>query len=539
MIRAALLGTLLLGCASRSFPPPSPDRAQVVVELAAEPKAGLRWIPEGAGTPYPTLPDPAFERVDYRRLPDIAVVLRGPGLDEPGPALRAATLAAGHAGFDHTLVLLAPGGVLRLANRRSAPLTLFAAGAGGEGFDVTVPAGATAEATLAAPGRYEVHCGWAAEHRDPALRVHQVIHAGDAVTGQTLGDAAAASEALRAAAAAAGAGRFEARLAGERHPVRSEPLGGAGVGFQLKSLDRELAPLHRLLRQVGLAGAVALVLGAAAAWGMAWLVIRRLQRLKQATLRVRSGDFETRVGARGRDEVALLGRAFDDMVVGLKALGLYTDPALARHILDRSRLMGEEGLRTEGTVFFCDLEGFTSVAESLPAEELIRQLEEYFTLVGRVVAEEGGYLDKFIGDSVMAWWGPPFLEEPDHAARALRAAWRCRAGAAELRERWAAGGRPLLRQRVGIATGEVIVGNLGSATKKNFTVIGDRVNVASRLEGANKRYGTEILVDGETARCAGPLFRLREIDRIQVPGRQEAVHVFELIGVGEEAEVSR
>jgi adenylate cyclase len=370
--------------------------------------------------------------------------------------------------------------------------------------------------------------------------VHQVLYAGDAVTGQTLGDPAAAAQALHAMATSAGAEHLEARLAGERHLIRSEPLAASGVGFlALKSLDHELQPLHRLLRRVGLAAAVALVLGAAAAYGMAWLVIRRLQQLKQATLRVRSGDFETRVGMRGRDEVALLGQAFNDMVVGLKALGLYTDPALARHILDRSGLLGEQGLRTEGTVFFCDLEGFTSVAESLPAEELIRQLEEYFTLVGRVVAEEGGYLDKFIGDSVMAWWGPPFLEERDHAARALRAAWRCRAGAAELRERWAAEGRPPLRQRIGIATGEVIVGNLGSATKKNFTVIGDRVNVASRLEGANKRYGTEILVDGGTAESAGPGFQLREIDRIQVPGRQEAVQVFELVGVAEGAEARR
>jgi hypothetical protein len=96
--------------------------------------------------------------------------LRGPGLDDQGPAPRAATLAAGRSGFDHALVLLAPGGLLKLANRRSAPLTLFAAGAGGEGFDVTVPAGGTAEARLAAPGRYEVHC-----EEDPALEAEVLV----------------------------------------------------------------------------------------------------------------------------------------------------------------------------------------------------------------------------------------------------------------------------------------------------------------------------------------------------------------------------
>ena len=130
----------------------------------------------------------------------------------------------------------------------------------------------------------------------------------------------------------------------------------------------------------------------------------------------------------------------------------------------------------------------------------------------------------------------PFVKDDQFANRAVRAALRAHEACAELRVGWARTGKPLFFQRIGLATGEVVVGNIGSKTKKNFTVIGDSVNLASRLEGANKLYGTDILLDGVTAARVGDEFLLREIDRVRVVGKREPVTVFEPLGIA--AEVS-
>jgi adenylate cyclase len=150
--------------------------------------------------------------------------------------------------------------------------------------------------------------------------------------------------------------------------------------------------------------------------------------------------------------------------------------------------------------------------------------------VARHVKEEGGYIDKFIGDSVMAFFGPPFIKEANFAGRACRAALAAAQAAAALRSTYARDGKPLFHQRMGIATGEIVVGNIGSSTKKNFTVIGDSVNVASRLEGMNKAYGTEILIDERTQELVRNELLAREIDRVSVRGKQKAVRIYELLG---------
>ena len=288
-----------------------------------------------------------------------------------------------------------------------------------------------------------------------------------------------------------------------------------------------------------LGGAGLAITGVLAALAAALLHIRRIERLRRATIRVREGDFDTRIEIRGRDELAELTRDFNDMVTGLQALGLYTDPVLAKRVLESGDHLHAEGRREEGAILFCDVEDFTPIAEKLRAEDLVAQLNELFRSLGRCMQEERGYLDKFIGDAVMAWWGPPFLDQGDGAARACRAALRAFAAAEELNRTWVAAGRPAFRLRFGIATGESVVGNLGSATKKNFTVIGDPVNLASRLEGANKIYGTRILVDERTAALAGPKFRLREVDRVRVKGRKGAVCVFELLATAAGADASQ
>jgi adenylate cyclase len=253
--------------------------------------------------------------------------------------------------------------------------------------------------------------------------------------------------------------------------------------------------------------------------------------LKDATVKIRAGDFETRVRIGGRDEVAKLGKAFNDMTSGLKALGLYTHETLAKSVLDNPALLGQSSVREEGSIFFSDIKGFTSIAEGMGAEAVTAQLNEYFAGLGRALRAQHGYVDKFIGDGIMAFWGPPFITEGDYAARACVAALHCLNACAELREQWRAHGKPLFFQRIGIATGEVVVGTIGTENKKNFTVIGDSVNLASRLEGANKLYGTEILVDERTSELARAEVLLREIDQILVVGKHEPVRVFEPVGL--------
>ena len=303
-----------------------------------------------------------------------------------------------------------------------------------------------------------------------------------------------------------------------------------------KNLDRELEPLVALRRDVGLAGAMLSVLGSIVAWVLAYSVIRKLRRIEAATVKVREGQFDTRVEISGRDELASLGKAFNAMTAGLKALGLYTHDSVARRVLDNPELAATTSRRETGTILFSDIKGFTPIAEKLSPEELTAQLNEYFTAIGRHVREQQGYVDKFIGDSLMAFWGPPFVKDDQFANRAVRAALRAHEACAELRVGWARSGKPLFFQRIGLATGEVVVGNIGSKTKKNFTVIGDSVNLASRLEGANKLYGTDILLDGVTAARVGDEFLLREVDRVRVVGKREPVTVFEPLGIA--AEVS-
>jgi HAMP domain-containing protein len=174
-----------------------------------------------------------------------------------------------------------------------------------------------------------------------------------------------------------------------------------------KSLDRELAPFVQLRRQVFLIGAGLGLLAAVVAYFGAWLVISKLRRLEDATKRIRQGAFDTRVKIGGRDELAKLGKAFNDMTTGLKALGMYTHETLAKNLLDNPELLGTTSTREEGSIFFSDIKGFTGISEGMEAEALTSQLNEYFAALGTKLKEERGYVDKFIGDSIMAFWARP------------------------------------------------------------------------------------------------------------------------------------
>ncbi len=216
-----------------------------------------------------------------------------------------------------------------------------------------------------------------------------------------------------------------------------------------------------------------------------------------------------------------------------------TSPELVEEMMRNPEVVRLGGKRVSATIFFADLGGFTTVAESTEPEDLIVLLNAYLSEISAAVIEGGGYLDKYEGDAVMAILGAP-VERKDHAAAACRAALDTQRRLERLRSEFAAAGRPLFRCRVGLASGDVVAGNIGSQTRFDYTALGDNVNLASRLEGVNKVYGTRILVSEKTAETAGGDFVFREVDRIRVKGRRGASRVLELVGrAGELDETKR
>ncbi|MBI5323255.1 ABC transporter substrate-binding protein [Bradyrhizobium sp.] len=182
------------------------------------------------------------------------------------------------------------------------------------------------------------------------------------------------------------------------------------------------------------------------------------------------------------------------------------------------------------TIFFSDIESFSTLAEHSDPDLLLEQMSAYFDVVSRAVSEEGGTVDKFIGDGVMAFWGAP-VGLPDHAFKGCCGALRSLRRIEGLNANWRAQGRPPFRTRIGLSTGEVLVGNVGSAERFSYTAMGDEVNVASRLEGLNKQFGTALCVSASLVSAAGNAVLVRPLRRMAVKGREQRFMVYELLGV--------
>jgi adenylate cyclase len=212
-----------------------------------------------------------------------------------------------------------------------------------------------------------------------------------------------------------------------------------------------------------------------------------------------------------------------------QAFSRYLNPEVTELLARDPSQLRLGGERREITVFFSDIRDFTTISEALGPEALGKLLNEYLGAMTDVVFRHEGLLDKYVGDAIMAFWGAP-VAAPDHARRCCQAALDMRTTLASLQERWAADGVPLIEIRIGIHSGEAMVGNFGSAQRFSYTAMGDTVNVASRLEGVNKQYGTHVLISESTRRAVGDGFLSREIDRVLVKGRVEPVTVYELLG---------
>jgi adenylate cyclase len=287
---------------------------------------------------------------------------------------------------------------------------------------------------------------------------------------------------------------------------------------------------------------LALALGAVMAAIIAAGLVRPLRRLLRGTMEVQQGALDTEVPITSHDEVGELTAGFNAMVRELKAkariretFGRYVDPRIVESLIDRPERLGAAGERREMTVFFCDMKGFTTLSEGMTPAGMVRVVNRYLSLMSDPIRRNHGIIDKYMGDGIMAFWGPPFTVTEDQARLACAAGLEQLAALpgfrAELPEiTGLRRGIPPIDMRIGVATGEVIVGNIGSDVSMSYTVMGDTVNFASRLEGANKAYGTRFLVSARTAEAAAGAMAFREIDLLLVEGKQEPDRVFEVLG---------
>ncbi|MCS3932694.1 adenylate cyclase [Bradyrhizobium elkanii] len=238
-------------------------------------------------------------------------------------------------------------------------------------------------------------------------------------------------------------------------------------------------------------------------------------------------------------EPALAGLAALAMMIGYRfvladrderflrqSFAFYLAPEVINTMVASGKMPALGGEMRNVTMFFSDLSGFSSIAETMTPGELVTLMNEYLSAMTDIIESHGGYVDKYIGDSIVAMFGAP-ADDPAHARNAVHAALKCHEKLAELNASNPAFAGHGLSHRIGLNSGEAVVGNIGSRRRFNYTVMSDTVNVASRLEGANKYYGTAIMASETTMAQTGDTFAWRELDAIRVLGRGEAIQVFE------------
>lgn len=272
-------------------------------------------------------------------------------------------------------------------------------------------------------------------------------------------------------------------------------------------------------------------------------IVRSVRQLLEGTRAVEAGHLDRAIDVTTSDEIGQLAAAFNRMVVQLRenqrireTFGKYIDPRVVEGLIGRQTLTAAEGQRRVMTVMFCDMKGFTRLSEGMTPQGLVRVMNRYLSVMSEPIRTNRGIIDKYIGDGIMAYWGPPFVAEADHASlaclAAIEMARRLPALREEIPEMLGVRGTPgeQCDLRIGVATGEALVGSIGSDLMMSYTVMGEVVNLASRLEGANKVYGTRNLVSAKTVAAAGATIEFREIDRVVVAGQTHTEVIFEIIG---------
>jgi adenylate cyclase len=383
----------------------------------------------------------------------------------------------------------------------------------GQGHVIGHPAGETAREGASGPELVPAH-----EHRDEKL-----------------------ANAYRHASTEGHERHFEVKVAGERYLAVSAPFSEDGTPdwMVLIAVPAEalLGPIYANNRAAALIAALAAFLSVLIGIYIAERTMGRALRGIASDLD-RVGRLDFSAGERKETsairEIAAMHAARDRMTGGLRSFAKYVPAGLVRDLMERDQEAVLGGETRELTVLFADIADFTSIAETLSPNALVDQLGDYFAEVSGAIRGERGTVDKYIGDAVMAFWGAP-QEVADHGFRACKAALHCQARLAELRSIWGAEGRAAFHARIGINTGAVLVGNIGSDQRMNYTVMGDPVNVASRLEAQCKRMKIGIAIGQRTRELAGEAIVARPLDKLAVKGKEEGIVVYELTALREEA----
>ncbi len=309
---------------------------------------------------------------------------------------------------------------------------------------------------------------------------------------------------------------------------------GTMVATLQRPLDEALAGYHKLRWQLLAVLALSTLLAVAAAIVIARRVTRPVLRLASGAERISAGHYDTIGDIGAHDELGDLAASFDNMVRGLverdqvrAMLGKVVSPAIAEELLSQS--IDFDGQEQEVSVLFSDIRGFTSLCEGRAPSAILHMLNDYLSSASAEIDQRAGVVDKYIGDAIMALFGAP-LTAPDDPQRAVEAALAMVAALPALNDKFGRDGWPPLAIGIGIHTGIVVAGNIGSATRLNYTVLGDTVNLASRLEGLCKQYAVPVIVSEATMRrCSGIAFR--ELDRVRVKGKREPVSIFAALGI--------
>lgn len=314
--------------------------------------------------------------------------------------------------------------------------------------------------------------------------------------------------------------------------VPFEKHGIAAIALLQRSLYEQLSDYRHLRRTLWVIFIMVIIISVIGAVFTAKSVVRPVQSLEQGAQRIASGDFEYRVDIRQQDELGRLASTFNSMAKGLEErdkvrnlLGKVVSPEIAEELLKKDIVLGGE--EREVTVLFSDIRSFTTLCENLSPQEVVKMLNIYLTRINTEIEKHKGVVDKYIGDAVMALFGAP-LKDSNAASNAIGAGLAMVKAARELNTIFLAQGIPELKIGVGIHTDIVLAGNMGSASRMNYTVIGDGVNLASRLEGLSKYYGVNMIAS-ESTRVQADGFIYRELDRVRVKGKSRPVTIFEPI----------
>ncbi len=315
-------------------------------------------------------------------------------------------------------------------------------------------------------------------------------------------------------------------------------FGGLGVVAEVAEA-KAFEAAHRVEYRAGLLALIVLSLSLLAGYFFSGTITWPIKQLVEAAHRIAAGDFKISLKPKSRDEIGLLSFAFNDMALGLEerdrvksTFNKFHNKEIADKLLSGEVSLGGE--RIDATIFFSDVRGFTAMSETMQPEEVVVMLNEYMTRMVSIIRKHGGIVDKYVGDAIMALWGVP-LSVGDETYRAVRACLDMRADLYELNKLRLSRGQNELRIGMGLNCGQVIAGNIGSDEKMEYTVIGDAVNTASRMESMTKEYGTDFLIPRAILDRVKDRFVVEQSKSAKVKGKTEALEVFKVKGYIDEA----